>query len=1439
MEFVELHRYFVPIGTDKEPIPDTEWLWGYRIAGWLTWPTLLKYRRVVLLAEALSGKTEEFRHQAAKLFAEGKPAFFMRIEELADGPFDDALDPAAVETFEAWDKGNDAGWFFLDSVDEARLNRKNFESALKRFRRKLDRSLERARVFISCRASDWKVRDDRISIEQQLPVWEAPASQQAKSDENRALLAPIFEPKQAKTSYPPPLEPERKANDLLIVQLVPLSDEQRCALATATGIHDADDFNAAIDQNGLERFAERPGDLLHLAEYWKHNGRFDSLSQMTEHGITRKLAERDLYRPDNVTLSPEKAREGAERLAATLTLGKSFTLCAPGQDADPSLASSALDPASILDDWTSAERNALLRRGIFAPSTYGRIRFHHRSTQEYLTAKWFERLLRAGCPRTEIWHLIFADPYGVETVVPSLRPAAAWLAIEYPEFRNEMIRREPLVLLRHGDPKVLPLEQRKQLLRIYAAKHAHGEITDDSFERKYLWMFSDAGLADSIHEAWHINPRDDFKIDLLQLIGEGAITGCVDLARNVVRDEGADNFVRMWALKALKQCEDRKGLGESAKQLMADPSRANARIASSFAQLLYPHLMTTAELLTLIQQSQPASEASTNGFPYAIVDLYKACPTAAGRDQLISGLAELCLTPPYVADYSRVAERYSKLAGRLTSIARSEIERLGNQGPPRHLIRLLMVIERAESELSPNNEPPLTDLVQANSKLNRQLFWADVEDEREHSKHENNPARLPRLPIFLNTLLWRLGINNLSWLFEDLMTRHLVDDRRVALSMIFRILNENGQLETELDRLRKLVANCSQLQEDLKTYLTPPSEDAATLRMERATTHQRRRAKKEQQAKNSWIEFREALQGDVSPLYSPVALGTWVGVSKLLNLTEWLIHRTQESSYQKAALAWRLLEKGFGYPIAEAYREGMKVLWRITKPERPQHQPGGGVTPILSFAGLAVEAAENPDWVSQLSDQEVEQATRHGCMAEEGYPDWIDRLVIDRPHVVLPVLRKALASEWKSSHKGRSDFLYHYANSTLPIHPAVQELLIETIAGEEPDNLDILDKGLLILQRLDLSDKDSRRLATLARRRLHRHTAAGRSDHALRYLALLFLATTNSAASELAAWLDTIEEEHRTEQAGRAFSLMFDWHDPLIVNVLDRMHPEALELLVRLAFRYIRPEDDVVHEGVYTPGPREHAEGARGAVLKALLERPGVEAYRAVLALTKDKNFSSMAIRFQELARAKAERDAESPPWSAADVLNLERRHTAVVKTGADLLRVVMAVLDDIRHEFKNADFSSLPVLTSAKDEDAAQNWLADQLKLRAHGRYHVAREVEVAERNEPDIIVASTAAPCEVAIEVKHANQKWTVRQLDHSLKRQLAADYLRPTSRQHGIFVITLHKQRMWRHPETNAPMSFDDFIGHLSDTASHLDMNTTGPIDVRVVGIDASSH
>lgn len=429
MNFIDLNRSFVPLAKDQEPNLEIGRLWGGRFSGWLDWEQLRQRRRVILLAEAASGKTEEFRHQCDVLRAAGSPAFFLRIEELADQGTEAALDGDSVKLLETWLAGSGEAWFFLDSVDEARLNRKSFDTALKRFARDLGTGLERAHVYVSCRVTDWKGVEDRTTYTRYLPAWKKPITPPVKEpDDYSALLDPIFKDK-ASSRPSKPDNTDEQLDDLTVVQLVPLSSDQYRSLAAETGVTNVDAFVDAITKQGLEAFTERPGDLVDLADYWKSHGKFGSFAQMLEHSITRKLAERDPHRPDNETISPDDAREGAERLAGALTFGKSFTLRAPGHDPDPSLAAGALDPAEILPDWTDARRNALLRRGIFAPATYGRIRFHHRSTQEYLTARWLDRLLRNGCPRSEISELLFAERYGVQTVVPSLRAVAAWLSL--------------------------------------------------------------------------------------------------------------------------------------------------------------------------------------------------------------------------------------------------------------------------------------------------------------------------------------------------------------------------------------------------------------------------------------------------------------------------------------------------------------------------------------------------------------------------------------------------------------------------------------------------------------------------------------------------------------------------------------------------------------------------------------------------------------------------------------------------------------------------------------------------------------------------------------------------------------------------------------------------------------------------------------------------
>jgi hypothetical protein len=115
---------------------------------------------------------------------------------------------------------------------------------------------------------------------------------------------------------------------------------------------------------------------------------------------------------------------------------------------------------------------------------------------------------------------------------------------------------------------------------------------------------------------------------------------------------------------------------------------------------------------------------------------------------------------------------------------------------------------------------------------------------------------------------------------------------------------------------------------------------------------------------------------------------------------------------------------------------------------------------------------------------------------------------------------------------------------------------------------------------------------------------------------------------------------------------------------------------------------------------------------------------------------------------------------------------------------------------------------------------------------------VEVADKKEPDILLSSTTAPVEVAVEVKHGGKRWTVRQLEDALRAQLIDDYLRPANRRYGILVIT-HHGRTWRDPETGATLDFEQLMERLRRLAATLQRNTSGPIDVAVVGLHSSTE
>jgi hypothetical protein len=315
----------------------------------------------------------------------------------------------------------------------------------------------------------------------------------------------------------------------------------------------------------------------------------------------------------------------------------------------------------------------------------------------------------AGTPSRskEIFKLLFVEQYGVETVVPSLRAAAAWLALRHPDIRSEVIKREPVSLIQQSDPAGLPSEAKAALLLRFATRHAKGDISDANMDRRAISLFASADLADIIRKVWTTNPRPDFRADLVRLIREGRIFICADLANVMARDKTLRDYHRILAVQALVACGATQELSQLTELLMREAHLASPRLAAEFAQALFPKHLTLPQLLVLIERSKQPRNFSAEGFAHVIDDLWSACPLTL-RSDFIAGVGELCAEEPFVHDYQRVAGRHQELAKRLGRIARVAVITLGDADPPFALFRLLAgALRRRASVVSPASRPAM------------------------------------------------------------------------------------------------------------------------------------------------------------------------------------------------------------------------------------------------------------------------------------------------------------------------------------------------------------------------------------------------------------------------------------------------------------------------------------------------------------------------------------------------------------------------------------------------------------------------------------------------------------------------------------------------------------------------------------------------------------
>ena len=169
MPTITLDRRFIRWDSEDASAVDVHVRFGSDRSSY-DWSEVLKYHRVVILAEAGSGKTEELRDRARVLTEAQKLAFYATVQDLGRDGLDGALGSAHKSCLADWRRSDQPGWFFIDSVDEARLDNIRLETALRKLADGIDVAPRRAHVVLSSRITDWQFRADLDKLSTYLPV---------------------------------------------------------------------------------------------------------------------------------------------------------------------------------------------------------------------------------------------------------------------------------------------------------------------------------------------------------------------------------------------------------------------------------------------------------------------------------------------------------------------------------------------------------------------------------------------------------------------------------------------------------------------------------------------------------------------------------------------------------------------------------------------------------------------------------------------------------------------------------------------------------------------------------------------------------------------------------------------------------------------------------------------------------------------------------------------------------------------------------------------------------------------------------------------------------------------------------------------------------------------------------------------------------------------
>jgi hypothetical protein len=832
--------------------------------GEVGWSELLKHQRVIVLAEAGSGKSRELEEQAAQLNTAGEFAFHATVRNVANEGLTSALGHAAAKRFKEWRSSDKIAWFFIDSVDEAKLDHIRLVDALRRLADGIGDGLPRARIVISGRYNNWEFKADLARLVDALPI--AKVKAEAPEDQGDPLIEILRRDgrrnkKEAGSAEKP-----------IVVLMAPLDEQRVRMFAVGQGINDPDTFIAALDDANLWSLAKRPLDLGWLVDYWQKNGRFGRFAEMLETSLRERLSEPNVNRGGRDVIDVDRALQAMERIGATMVFGREARIELP--DSEMTLASmAALKLKSILPDWSGDHQERLLTRPVFDPASLGRVQLHNDNegvVRGFLAARWLLHRREKNAPISQIFDLLFSDADGTSIVLPSVQETAAWLSIWDDDVAREVIARDPALLLTAGDPGSLSLAVRSEALKRVARQLASGDNRHDILDRDAIKRFSTPDLVPVVRETW-AQHKDNQEVRhlLLTVIELGRLGDCADIAKEAISGSYSDQSTVLAASRALAlTCTD-KDLQVYAKYFKTAASSMEAAVVWEVIDLLFPKFITVAEVLLILDELEKR-QGMDHGFSWRGQTIIQRLSSPADLEALLKVLMNA--SDPLEADGGDdddepAGEKRSKP---LIQAAASRLLKLTPVDQANQLV-IDASMRLAHGRHGPRrfDDEEFYPMLVASPERRRRGLWRAVEKLQNHAWMKKwGLTSVAQLDI----VGWSASLRqeDVSWLIEDARDATASLERRLAVDALMSLWRNAGSPVALLPRIQEVSALDAESTDIVARWLAPRKLSKEEIRFNRKMNRtERNREAKQKEADQSWVEFVDRMKADPRQLRTP------------------------------------------------------------------------------------------------------------------------------------------------------------------------------------------------------------------------------------------------------------------------------------------------------------------------------------------------------------------------------------------------------------------------------------------------------------------------------------------------------------------------------------------------------------------------------------------